>query len=221
MFMLQFGCLRICYFIGSHFHIFHSELAAEAALLLFACYEGILWRESLFSYKQTMSLVGSRFEWVSVCNSNLQYGWIGSYFTWWFKEISLYHFFFFYHFTLSICFLRHKRIQVFLILYRATQADVWGGAGWAGVPSCANAFRVGPGCALGLSCILFLFIWMRANVRFPWLGAACMLDDPVLGARGGGVVPGPSRSVWAAWRTQAIIDLLTEQRETALLPGLE
>lgn len=48
-----------------------------------------------------------------------------------------------------------------------------------------------------------------------------MLDDPVAGACGCGVVAGPSRSVSAMWRFRAIIDLLTEHRETALLPGPE
>ncbi len=48
-----------------------------------------------------------------------------------------------------------------------------------------------------------------------------MLDDPVIGACGCGVVAGPSRSASAMWWFQAIIDLLTEHRETAPLPGLE
>lgn len=33
----------------------------------------------------------------------------------------------------------------------------------------------------GMRCILFVFIWIKTNVRFPWLRAACMLDDQLFG----------------------------------------
>ena len=45
----------------------------------------------------------------------------------------------------------------------------------------------------GLRCILFVFIWIRTNVRFPWLQAACMLDDQLcwpLDAGSSVVLPG-------------------------------
>lgn len=47
----------------------------------------------------------------------------------------------------------------------------------------------------GMRCILFVFIWIKTNVRFPWLRAACMLDDQLFWARGCGVISSASRSL--------------------------
>lgn len=49
--------------------------------------------------------------------------------------------------------------------------------------------------ARGMRCILFVFIWIRTNVRFPWLQAACMLDDQLCWAPGCGVISSASRSL--------------------------
>lgn len=47
----------------------------------------------------------------------------------------------------------------------------------------------------GMRCILFVFIWIKTNVRFPWLRAACMLDDQLFWACGCGVISSASRSL--------------------------
>lgn len=71
----------------------------------------------------------------------------------------------------------------------------------------------------GLRCILFVFIWIRTNVRFPWLQAARMLDDQLFGASGCRVTAGASRSVSAHGGLGPLLTFWQSARRHACSPG--